>query len=126
MMGWMLLRVECCAGLLGSKERRWARGKGVAIGSIGEIYGRAAVGLAGPAEASRADFISPATSETFGELLSKNPNAFLIAALCAAHARGTPRKCPENCLKIEGREVLLWDTAIEGPCFAVSLRFWHA
>ena len=40
--------------------------------------------------------------------------------------RETPRKWPENCLKIEGREVLLWDTAIEEPCFAVSLRFWHA
>ena len=53
-----------------------ARGKGVVIGSIGEICGRAAVGLAGPAEALRADFISPATSETFGELLSKNPSAF--------------------------------------------------
>jgi hypothetical protein len=49
----------------------------------------------------------------------------LIAALCAAPGRGTPRKWPENCLKIEGREVLLWDTAIEEPCFAVSLRFWH-
>ena len=32
----------------------------------------------------------------------------------------------ENCLKIDGREVLLWDTAIEEPCFAISLRFWHA
>ncbi len=32
----------------------------------------------------------------------------LIAALCAAPGRGTPRKWPENCLKIEGREVLLW------------------
>jgi hypothetical protein len=50
----------------------------------------------------------------------------LIAALCAAPSKGTPRKWPENCLKIEGREVLLWDTAIEEPCFAVSLRFWHA
>jgi hypothetical protein len=50
----------------------------------------------------------------------------LIAALCAAPARGTPRKWPENSLTIEGREVLLWDTAIEEPCFAVSLRFWHA
>ena len=50
----------------------------------------------------------------------------LIAALCAAPARGTPRKWPENCLKIEGREVLLWDAAIEEPCFALSLRFWHA
>ena len=50
----------------------------------------------------------------------------LIAALCAAPARGTPRKWPENCLKIEGREVLLWDTPIEEPCFNVSLRFWHS
>ena len=35
----------------------------------------------------------------------------LIAALCAAPDRGTPRKWPENCLKIEGHEVLLWDVA---------------
>jgi hypothetical protein len=63
--------------------------------------------------------------------LVKNPSIAtrrdlgLIAALCAAPARGTPRKWPENCLKIEGGEVLLWDVAIEEPCFAVSLRFWH-
>jgi hypothetical protein len=50
----------------------------------------------------------------------------LIAALCAAPGRGSPRKWPENSLKIEGREVLLWDVAIEEPCFAVSLCFWHA
>jgi hypothetical protein len=50
----------------------------------------------------------------------------LIAALCAAPARGTPRKWPENSLKIEDREVLLWNTAIEEPCFALPLRFWHA
>ena len=50
----------------------------------------------------------------------------LIAALCAAPSKGTPRKWPENCLKIDGREVLLWDTAIEEPCFALPLRFWHA
>jgi hypothetical protein len=62
----------------------------------------------------------------------KNPSTTLrrdlgmIAALCAAPAKGTPRKWPESCLKIEGREVLLWDTAIEEPCFAVSLHFWHA
>jgi hypothetical protein len=49
-----------------------------------------------------------------------------LIALCAAPGKGTPRKWPENCLKIEGREVLLWDTAIEEPCFALPLRFWHA
>jgi hypothetical protein len=50
----------------------------------------------------------------------------LIAALCVASAKGTPRKWPESCLKVEGHEVLLWDAVIEEPCFAVSLRFWHA
>ncbi len=50
----------------------------------------------------------------------------LIAALCAAPARGTPRKWPKNCLKITETEVLLWDATIEEPCFAISLRFWHA
>jgi hypothetical protein len=49
----------------------------------------------------------------------------LIAALCAAPGRGTPRKWPENCLKIEGHKVLLWEAAIEEPCFAVALRFWQ-
>jgi hypothetical protein len=50
----------------------------------------------------------------------------LIAALCAAPAKGTPRKWPENCLKITENEVLLWDASIEEPCFAISLRFWHS
>jgi hypothetical protein len=64
--------------------------------------------------------------------LVKNPSVAtrrdtaLIAALCAAPARGTPLKWPENCLKIAGHEVLLWGTSIEEPCFAISLRFWHA
>jgi hypothetical protein len=44
----------------------------------------------------------------------------------SAHARGTPRKWPENCLAIEGREVLLWDAAIDEPCFTLPLRFWHS
>ena len=62
----------------------------------------------------------------------KNPSiatrrdSALIAAICAAPAEGTPRKWPENCLKIDGRVVLLWNTAIEEPCFALPLRFWHA
>ena len=50
----------------------------------------------------------------------------LIVAICAAPARGTPRKWPESCLKITEGEVLLWDAPIQEPCFAISLRFWHA
>jgi hypothetical protein len=58
--------------------------------------------------------------------ISTRRDTALIAALCVAPAKGTPRKWPENSLIIEGREVLLWDMAIEEPCFVVSLRFWHA
>jgi hypothetical protein len=50
----------------------------------------------------------------------------LIAAICAAPAKGTPRKWPKNCLKVTENEVLLWDASIEEPCFAISLRFWHS
>jgi hypothetical protein len=50
----------------------------------------------------------------------------LITAICAAPARGTPRNWPQNCLKITETEVLLWDAPIQEPCFAISLRFWHA
>ena len=50
----------------------------------------------------------------------------LLAAICAAPARGTPRRWPENCLKITETEVLLWDAPIKEPCFAISLRFWYA
>jgi hypothetical protein len=50
----------------------------------------------------------------------------LIAAICAAPSRGTPRKWPQNCLTITKNEVLLWGAAIEEPCFALALRFWHA
>jgi hypothetical protein len=64
--------------------------------------------------------------------LGKNPSiatrrdTALIAAICAAPARGTPRKWPKNCLKITETEVLLWDAPVQEPCFAISLRFWHA
>jgi len=48
----------------------------------------------------------------------------LIAALCAAPARGTPRRWPQNCLRITKTEVLLWEVAIQEPCLALALRFW--
>jgi hypothetical protein len=57
--------------------------------------------------------------------ISSRRDLGLIAAICAAPARGTPRKWAKNCLTIEGTEVLLWDVAIQEPCFALALRFWH-
>jgi len=58
--------------------------------------------------------------------LATRRDSGLIAALCSAPARGTPRKWPQNCLKITETEVLLWDAPIQEPCFALPLRFWHA
>ena len=63
--------------------------------------------------------------------LAKNPSIAsrrdtgLIAALCAAPSRGTPRKWPVNCLAIAETEVLLWEVAIQEPTLALALRFWH-
>ena len=50
----------------------------------------------------------------------------LIAAMCAAPARGTPRKWPVDCLKVRESQVLLWDAPIQEPALAHALRFWHA
>jgi hypothetical protein len=58
--------------------------------------------------------------------LATRRDTALIAAVCSAPARGTPRKWPQNCLKITQTDVLLWDAPIQEPCFALSLRFWHA
>jgi hypothetical protein len=74
--------------------------------------------------------------------LTRRRDLALIAAMCAsrtrvnlvirvlqsqlAPARGTPRKWPQNRLKITENEVLLWDAPIQEPTLALSLRFWHA
>jgi hypothetical protein len=50
----------------------------------------------------------------------------LIAAMCAAPTKGTPRKWPKNCLKVRESQVLLWDAPIQEPALAHALRFWHA
>jgi hypothetical protein len=59
-------------------------------------------------------------------LATSRRDTALIASICAAPARGNPRKWPVTCLKITENEVLLWDALIEEPSFAISLRFWHA
>ena len=64
--------------------------------------------------------------------LEKNPSiasrrdSGLLAALCAAPQKGTPRKWPLSCLTITGTQVLLWQAPIKEPCFALALRFWHS
>ena len=58
--------------------------------------------------------------------LTSRRDLALIAAMCAAPARGTPRKWPVNCLKVRENQVLLWDAPIQEPALAHALRFWHA
>jgi hypothetical protein len=58
--------------------------------------------------------------------LTSRRDLALIAAMCAAPARDTPRKWPVNCLKVRENQVLLWDAPIQEPALAISLRFWHA
>jgi hypothetical protein len=58
--------------------------------------------------------------------LTRRRDLALIAAMCAAPARGTPRKWPESCLKVRENQVLLWEEPIQEPTLALSLRFWHA
>ena len=58
--------------------------------------------------------------------LTSRRDLALIAAICAAPARDTPRKWPVNCLQVRENQVFLWDAHIQEPCFAISLRFWHA
>ena len=67
----------------------------------------------------------PTADNCFFSIATRRDSA-LIAAICAAPARGTPRKWPKNCLKISETEVLLWDAPTQEPCFAIALRFWHA
>jgi hypothetical protein len=58
--------------------------------------------------------------------LTSRRDLALIAAMCAAPTRGTPRKWPVNCLKVRENQVLLWDAPIQEPALAHALRFWHA
>ena len=57
--------------------------------------------------------------------LTSRRDLALIAAMCAAPARGTPRKTcqlPQS----QEKQVLLWDATIQEPALAHALRFWHA
>jgi hypothetical protein len=58
--------------------------------------------------------------------LTSRRDLALIAAMCAAPARDTPRKWPVNCLKVRENQVFLWDAPIQEPALAHALRFWHA
>ena len=60
----------------------------------------------------------------------KNPSltgrrdAALVAALCAASDRGSPRRWPQSCLAFQGDRVILWEEGVQEPAPALALRFW--
>jgi hypothetical protein len=63
--------------------------------------------------------------------LQKNPSvaarrdAALLAALCAAPARGNPRQWPKGCLAVTQTGVTLWEEKVIEPAFGLALRYWH-
>jgi hypothetical protein len=63
--------------------------------------------------------------------LQKNPSvtdrrdAALLAALCAAPARGNPRAWPKGCLAVTQTRVMLWEKEVQEPALGLALRHWH-
>jgi hypothetical protein len=52
-------------------------------------------------------------------------DAALLAALCAAPARGNPRQWPKGCLAVTETGVTLWGEGVLEPALGLALRYWH-
>ena len=54
----------------------------------------------------------------------------MLACLCVAPEKGSPRRWPKSALSITrkggGFEVKLWDKAVEAPGLALALLYWHS
>ena len=57
--------------------------------------------------------------------LTSRRDAALLAALCAAPARGSPRAWPKSCLTVTGTGVTLWEQDVQEPVLGLALRYWH-
>ena len=55
----------------------------------------------------------------------------MLACLCAAPERGSPRRWPKGALKVApaqggGFKVILWDKPIDKPGLTLALLYWHS
>jgi hypothetical protein len=57
--------------------------------------------------------------------LTHRRDAALLAGLCAAPARGSPRAWPKGCLAVRETRLTLWDEEVREPALSLALRHWH-
>ena len=83
----------------------------------------------GPIRAWVIDQIEKETRETRKAVHFIRRDLAMLACLCVAPERGSPRRWPKGALTIarkgEGFEVKLWDKPVEAPGLALALLYWH-
>src|SRR5271166_3141633 len=83
----------------------------------------------GPIRAWVIDQIEKETRETRKALHFIRRDLAMLACLCVAPEKGSPRRWPKGALAIArkagGFEVKLWDKPVEAPGLALALLYWH-
>jgi hypothetical protein len=83
----------------------------------------------GPIRAWVIDEIEKETRETRKALHFVRRDLAMLACLCVAPEKGSPRRWPKGALAIArkggGFEVKLWDKPVDTPGLALSLLYWH-
>jgi hypothetical protein len=85
----------------------------------------------GPIRAWVIERIGKETKATRKALSFIRRDLAMLACLCAAPERGSPRRWPKSALKVapkegEGLEVKLWDKPIDNPGLTLALLYWHS
>lgn len=85
----------------------------------------------GPIRAWVIERIGKETKATRKALSFIRRDLAMLACLCAAPERGSPRRWPKSALKVapkegEGVEVKLWDKPIDNPGLILALLYWHS
>jgi hypothetical protein len=83
----------------------------------------------GPIRAWVIDEIEKETRETRKALHFVRRDLAMLACLCVAPEKGSPRRWPKGALAIArkggGFEVKLWDKPVDTPGLALALLYWH-
>ena len=85
----------------------------------------------GPIRAWVIERIEKETKATRKALAFIRRDLAMLACLCAAPERGSPRRWPKTALIVapkqqgEGLEVILWDKPIDTPGLTLALLYWH-
>ena len=56
---------------------------------------------------------------------SRSSSTLIVAALCAAPARGNSRTWPKDCLALREARLTLWEEDVREPALGLALRHWH-